>query len=286
MKSGGKFDLKRGKKGLKMLEPTSLYEQANLRYKDLNRVKKYTEKELRKATAEKVRISKSSKGAQFYIKSNKEDRKWKYISKKNKEVIKKGVQKAYDEKVLKLICKEMKALSNMIEKLDLINLKIRDVYSNNLEEVKGLITPVDMSDEDFVNNWLREEYVGKEISDDIVCYETDNHEHVRSKSELNIANALFKHRIPYKYECPLEIDDTKTIYPDFTILDVKNRRVKYWEHRGMMDNMNYSSHAVYRIKDYLRNGIYIGDNLIISEESKEFPLGTNEIEQLIRVNFL
>jgi hypothetical protein len=36
----------------------------------------------------------------------------------------------------------------------------------------------------------------------------------------------------------------------------------------------------------LRNGIYIGDNLIISEESKEFPLGTNEIEQLIRVNFL
>ena len=243
MKSGGKFDLKRGKKGLKMLEPTSLYEQANLRYKDLNRVKKYMEKELREATAEKVRISKSSKGAQFYIKSNKEDRKWKYISKKNKGVIKKGVQKAYDEKVLKLICKEMKALSNMIEKLDLINLKIRDVYSNNLEEVKGLITPVDMSDEDFVNNWLREEYVGKEISD-------------------------------------------KTIYPDFTILDVKNRRVKYWEHRGMMDNMNYSSHAVYRIKDYLRNGIYIGDNLIISEESKEFPLGTNEIEQLIRVNFL
>ena len=67
---------------------------------------------------------------------------------------------------------------------------------------------------------------------------------------------------------------------------MKNRRVKYWEHRGMMDNMNYSSHAVYRIKDYLRNGIYIGDNLIISEESKEFPLGTNEIEQLIRVNFL
>ena len=79
MKSGGKFDLKRGKKGLKMLEPTSLYEQANLRYKDLNRVKKYTEKELRQATAEKVRISKSSKGAQFYIKSNKEDRKWKFF---------------------------------------------------------------------------------------------------------------------------------------------------------------------------------------------------------------
>lgn len=32
---------------------------------------------------------------------------------------------------------------------------------------------------------------------------TDKGERVKSKSELTIANALYRSKIPYKYECPI-----------------------------------------------------------------------------------
>lgn len=57
------------------------------------------------------------------------------------------------------------------------------------------------------------------------------------------------------------------IHPDFTILDLKNRREIYWEHRGMMDDEEYARNTVVRIKMMMKNGIVIGKNLIISEET-------------------
>ncbi len=60
-------------------------------------------------------------------------------------------------------------------------------------------------------------------------YRTEKGELVRSKSEMNIANALFRTEIPYKYECPLTLNDGRVIYPDFTVLDVYNRRLVCWE---------------------------------------------------------
>ena len=71
------------------------------------------------------------------------------------------------------------------------------------------------------------------------------------------------------------------VYPDFTILDVKNRRVIYWEHRGMMDASDYVKNAVRKNKNYLKNGIVTGVNLVITEESGVNPLGTDEIREVI-----
>lgn len=113
-------------------------------------------------------------------------------------------------------------------------------------------------------------------------YLTDNGEYVRSKSELNIANLLYKMNVPYKYECPLTFSNGKIIYPDFTLLDIRNRREVYWEHRGMMDDRNYLKHTVQRGKDYRKEGIYIGDHLLITEETSVLPLGTDEILSVIQ----
>ncbi len=98
---------------------------------------------------------------------------------------------------------------------------------------------------------------------------------------LNIANTLNKLKIPYKYECPLEVRKGLCFYPDFTVLNVRKRKVYYWEHRGMMDDREYAKHAVSRIKEYESNGIIIGKNLIISEETSSTPLGSNDIIRLI-----
>jgi hypothetical protein len=87
-----------------------------------------------------------------------------------------------------------------------------------------------MRDDDYVKQWQEEPFKGKEIADNVPFYETKRKERVRSKSELNIANALDAHNIVYKYECPLTLNNGFMLYPDFTILDMKNRIEIYWEH--------------------------------------------------------
>ncbi len=114
---------------------------------------------------------------------------------------------------------------------------------------------------------------------------TGKMEPVRLKSELNIANALAVKGIPYKYECPLILKNGTRIHPDFTVLNVKERKQIYWEHRGMMDDKDYATRSVLRIKTYMKNGIVIGDQLIITEETSLNPLGTNEIDAIIKEFF-
>ena len=49
----------------------------------------------------------------------------------------------------------------------------------------------------------------------------------------------------------------------------------------MMDDEEYARNTVVRIKMMMKNGIVIGKNLIISEETAQCLLGTDEIESLI-----
>ena len=66
-------------------------------------------------------------------------------------------------------------------------------------------------------------YQGKGFGEeDNTEYYTYKGERVRSKSEMIIANELFRNNIPYKYELPIELENWNkkvTIYPDFTVLN-------------------------------------------------------------------
>ena len=215
------------------------------------------------------------------MRSDSSDKSGRYISKSNEATIKTYLQKSYDEKVSKLLNTELINLEKNFKKSNGIISKIQNLYSKNPEEVKKYITPIDISDEDYVKEWLNIPYIGKEINERLPFYETNKKERVRSKSELNIANTLIKHGIPYKYECPLKLRNGSVIYPDFTVLNTKARKEIYWEHRGMMDDRQYALSSVIRIKELMKNGIYLGDNLVITEETSSSPLGTNEIEMMI-----
>ena len=108
-------------------------------------------------------------------------------------------------------------------------------------------------------------------------YVTERGERVRSKSELIIANWLFQHGIPYRYECALELWDPKqprriTIYPDFTILDPATGKCFYLEHLGMMEDERYFRSAMDRISLYEANGYFVGESLLLSFESDKVPL--------------
>ncbi|MCR5518437.1 MAG: hypothetical protein K6F17_07700 [Lachnospiraceae bacterium] len=269
-----------------MTNVTTLYYEAERRYKELLLIKKSKEAALEKAPTGKIHVSKRLYKVQYYLRNGSSEKTGKYIHKSDISTIKQYLQKSYDEKILKLVTVELNCLNMFLSKSQNTIKKIQDAYSSFPTEVKCLITPIDISDEDYVQNWLKEPYEGKSIPDSLPFFETKRKERVRSKSELNIANALADKGIPYKYECPLRLSNGVTVYLDFTVLDVKRRRVLYWEHRGMMDDREYVKSSILRIKALMKEDIVIGDKLIITEETSANPLGTDEIETIIKTFFL
>ena len=126
-------------------------------------------------------------------------------------------------------------------------------------------------------------YSKKLISIDTEFY-TLKGEHVRSKSEVIIADRLYSKGIPYKYECPLYIGN-KVIYPDFTILRLSDRKILYHEHCGMMDNPDYSKDVVGRVNLYSTAGVCLGDRLFLTFETSESPLDIKLLDELIEKHF-
>ena len=248
-------------------------------------IKASKEAALEKAPPGKIHVSRTSRGVQYYLRNESKDKSGKYIHKSENSLIRKYLQKAYDEKILKLVTVESENLKKLLLKTENVITAVQNVYSDSPAEVKELIIPIDVSDEDFAKKWLNIPYEGKVIPEFLPFFETKRKERVRSKSELNIANALADKGIPYKYECPLQLSNGAIIYPDFTVLDAKRRRVMYWEHRGMMDDKEYAKNSVQRLKTMMGEGIFVGEKLIITEETSTSPLGTNEINAIIKKFF-
>ena len=118
---------------------------------------------------------------------------------------------------------------------------------------------------------------------------------MRSKSELIIADLLRKKRIPYRHEYPLNLMDPetqhmKTIYPDFMILRVRDRKVLFWEHLGLLEKPDYFRKNLSKIRTYEMNGYLPGYSLIISFETSfadvpiTFPSGVCFVPRPIPCN--
>lgn len=264
------------------VKATNLYVEAERRLMELRKIQSEKEQAIKRMPPGKIHVTKSKKRVQYYLRMDASDKSGTYLSQTEKKTIEKYVQKSYDEKILKAVSKEIVNLEVFLSKSKEPVNQIQQIYSSNPEQVKQYINPIDCSNEDFIEQWVNIPYERKRIMNEIPQYCTEKGELVRSKSELNIANALYRNRIPYKYECPLKLKDGSVIYPDFTVLDALRRKVLYWEHRGMMDDREYARHAVVRIREYEKNNIRLGSNLIITEETSACALGTKEIEAIIR----
>lgn len=268
-----------------MLSPTHLYTEAQKRLNELYKIRTMLEKESTTRLEGNLHIVCSEKRIQYYIRTDPKDKSGKYLRKSETTKIKQYLQKKYNERVFMIISKEIKGIEKLLYLNGSAVEEIREIYSDNHREINMNIDPIDISDDDYKNEWISREYNCKKIPDGAPIYTSDKGDRVRSKSELNIANMLFKKNIPYKYECPLVLSSGMTIYPDFTVLNICDRKEIYWEHRGMMGDEKYANHSVYRLKQYSKENIFLGDNLIITEETLENPLGTDEIERIINHYF-
>ena len=109
--------------------------------------------------------------------------------------------------------------------------------------------------------------------------------YVRSKTEAVIAGELYRHDIPFRYECALPVN-TAVYYPDFLLLDPETGSLIPWEHFGMMDNPAYCTRALTKIRNYIEAGYIPGQNLILTFETSERPLDFSLVTSIIEHYFI
>ncbi len=226
----------------------------------------------------RLRMTERDGGGEYYLVNAENAPTGMYIRKKDQTLIKQLAQRDYAEKIIKSSEEE-------IERIRYVQTLLQDAGPEKLYESmnrgrRALITPIVLPDGEFIREWLSVEYPHVVFNEDDPAYFTKQLQQVRSKSEILIADTLDRMGIPYRYECPLELDNRVTLHPDFTVLNVRTRQEMYWEHMGMMDDSEYCEKALSRILNYERNGLFPGTELILTHETNTHPLDTRMIERI------
>lgn len=246
----------------------------------LLKLKKEKEAALKNVPEGFLRICNRGSKTYYYHRTNPKDSNGSYLSKDDVQLVHQLAQKNYDTKVLHSINQELDAIKSYHSLSPKTN--VEEIYEALNHKRQNLIIPVSEPEDQYIQNWTSVEYQGKHFDEHIPELYTAKGERVRSKSEIIIADLLHRESIPYRYEYPLYLPGMGTIYPDFTALHVKLRKEIYWEHLGMMDDPVYVEKALQKIAAYEQNGIFPGENLILTYETKQTPINQKLVLLMIR----
>lgn len=118
---------------------------------------------------------------------------------------------------------------------------------------------------------------------DLLIHKTSAGIFVRSKGEVVIADVLDSLGIDFFYEKKLVLLDEdgneRTLYPDFTIL-LRGGRIYYWEHEGMLTDLEYVRRNQEKEQLYFRNGIFAPKNLIVSMDGADGSIDADGIRRM------
>lgn len=96
---------------------------------------------------------------------------------------------------------------------------------------------------------------------------------VRSKSEVIIANILYRSSIDFQYEEKLYYNQSQWKEPDFTIRH--NGKTWYWEHLGLLGDEQYNEN--WQEKKQIFKDLGVWDNVITTKESAVLSNQANEL---------
>lgn len=228
---------------------------------------------LENAPPGKLRIIFNHKNHQYYHRLSPSDKSGKYIPVSDFPLVKALVQKEFDQCVLKLASEELKKLENF-SKPDPGNIFAK-AYESMPVKIRELLDFTIETDQEFISRWISQPVKGNEFRNENKRYLSSSGVSYRSKSECLMAEIFAALGLLFFYEKELILDTRdpdNPIYPGFTILDVVNRTEIYWEHFGKMDDWSYNEKAVRKIMEYQRNGIMLGERLIVTFESNDNPI--------------
>ena len=238
-----------------------------------------------------IRIVQKNGKLQFYKRESETDKQGKYLPRAEDKLAQAIIQKEYNQKTLPALEAEISCLKNFLTEYK--SKTSNSVYEKLPSTRQQIVTPLTLTDEQYTDAWLKVEYRHKKLPDDAQPFFTENNEHVRSKSEVIIANALKAAGIPYRYEFPLLMDknadnpdfpdyDFCKLHPDFYCLNLRTRQEFAWEHFGMMDDPDYATRATEKLQLYAENGFFPGKNLIITMETTQNQLSSKILKKIIK----
>ena len=285
-------------------------EEVQARITEIERVIRSQEAESRREPEGRLRISCQNGSSRYYLVNSKQKSET-YLKKEQYETAKELAQKDYRQRVLRSLRKEKEFLEKLNDfyvegakekaqtggrgkhgnrgKTKNSSMQSDTFFYGPEELLRGrlradrraLTEPIVQNEEEFVEEWMAAEYERKPFRVDAPEYFSNNNVQMRSKSEVIIAGLLEKYGVPFHYEKPLYVSGCGIVHPDFTVLNVRKRKTMYWEHMGMMDDPEYLDHALERILQYEKDGIFPGTELILTHETAMRPLQTKIIESVI-----
>ena len=208
-----------------------------------------------------------------------------YIPKKNQHLAEQLAAKKYLTACREDLLHEQKALDAYLKKHQVYTPQVPRVLESS-SEVQRLLAPYFTPLSQELSDWMTFPYEQNPKYPDGKTIKTLSGHMVRSKSEAMIAMALYIHNIPFRYEYPLHLDLYTVFYPDFTIRHPETGEFYYYEHFGMMDDPKYAQNAFSKLQVYNSCGIIPSINLITTFETKDHPLDTQTINQIIENYFL
>ena len=274
------------------LSPNQLAPLLEKRLAELQNLLFTKKKSYEKAPKGRIRISQNGGHPEYYLVTERGSLRGKYLPHSQKTLARQLAQKDYDARLIKLLQKEISALQNYMKQTS-NGRAIPELYDSLCPARRSLITPAILTNEQYAARWQDVSWTGRPFASDAPYICTARGERVRSKSEVIIADTLFRHNIPYRYEFPITLkrinpDDIRrdfgssiTLYPDFLCLNTRTRTEFYWEHFGLMDSTEYSNNAAGKLRLYTENGILAGRNLIITMETQTEPPSIKALEKLI-----
>lgn len=241
----------------------------------LKRLQKECEDECSKLPKGKLHAAKRGNSVAYYDRTQIGGKTGEYIPKSRISEAQKLAQREYDEYMIKIIKHQLyhlKWLSNLEGEISIIGIP---------EAKLRIVNKKIQTDEEYISNWIKTDYIKKNTDNVMTEYYTAKGELVRSKSECIIADTLYRMNVPYKYEYPCYIDGYSKYHPDFTCLNIRERREVIWEHFGLMDDVAYSENVVRKLKKLMMSGLKLGEKFVFTMETSTEPLSTKVIERII-----
>ncbi len=202
--------------------------------------------------------------------------KWKYIKKDNQKLASALAMKAYKKRTIYGLEREIKAIDAY---MGLYPKQTPDALIRECPGFKALLESHIIPDS-YCSDWEQEEYEKSTDHPENLVYPTLKGIFVRSKSEVAIADELYRRGIPYRYEWVREIGG-RWLSPDFTIMDPKTKEIYIWEHYGKMDDPEYVEKYLSKMQTYTRNGYIETMNLICTYETLACPFtSVNAVEMI------
>ena len=184
-------------------------------------------------------------------------------------------KRRYTTKALKLLQQRIKVCKGFLKKDIFYDpIAIEKQLPKQYSGLKGI--NIFLDGDINVDDWINEPYRTNPYPIETPNY-TSNDLCTRSKSEAMIATRADGRKLLYRYDAEVILGD-KTVYPDFTFLDTKHRRLIYLEHLGRIDDERYMFRNLKKLEEYAKCGIVLGDNLFITYESRSRPLSIKDID--------